>query len=310
MPSAGGSAGSYGPLIVTPDMVPPDPAHWDAQEQTYRAGAQAWNGIYQQIVQDNAAFRDAADSTGFDKAHEAGALLAEEAKTISEWHDGVATKCNGIAVVLRETGAAQDQLVRDADAKIQSAKLPGEREALVTQYHMQARTQTGWGVEAAMALHTSFKGSTENTRALDLLTRYGDVPNSPAIQPVDNTSPGIEQDSDPKKKPTDDGSDRAPTAEPPKDVTGAASTQSGVEPGIKAATGGNEGIRAAAGDGISTATGPVTQATPAATSPRAAASPLSGGSMPSMGGMGSGGGGAAGIPPPTRGSSVRAPHSH
>ena len=123
-------------------MVPPDAAHWDAQEQSYKAGAAAWDGIHQQIVQDNAAFRDAADSTGFDSAHQAGAMLAEEAKTISEWHDGVAKKCNGIAVVLRETAAGQDQLVRDADAAINAAKLPGERETLVTAYHAQARTQT------------------------------------------------------------------------------------------------------------------------------------------------------------------------
>lgn len=90
-----------------------------------QGGAAAWDGIHQQIVQDNAAFRDAADSTGFDSAHQAGAMLAEEAKTISEWHDGVAKKCNGIAVVLRETAAGQDQLVRDADAAINAAKLPG-----------------------------------------------------------------------------------------------------------------------------------------------------------------------------------------
>jgi hypothetical protein len=286
MPSTGGSAGSYGPLIVTPDMVPPDASHWDAQEQTYRAGAQTWDGIHRQIVSDNAAFRQAADSTGFDKAHEAGALLAEEAKTISEWHDGVATKANGIAGVLRETAAAQDQLVRDADAQIQAAKLPGEREALVTQYHMQARTQTGWGVEAAMALHTSFKGSTENTRALDLLTRYGDVPNSPAIQPVDNPSPGIVQEDDPLKRADDTGDKVAKPEQPPADPTGASSTQSGVEPG---------GNASPADGGITSTAGPVTQATPgAATSPRASASPLSGGGMPSMGGMGSGGGGGMG----------------
>ena len=282
MPSVGGSAGSYGPLIVTPDMVPPDAAHWDAQEQSYRAGATAWDGIHRQIVQDNAAFREAADSTGFDKAHEAGAMLAEEAKTISEWHDGVATKCNGIAGVLRETAAAQDQLVRDADAQIQSATLPGEREALVTQYHLQARTQTGWGVEAALALHTSFKGSTENTRALDLLTRYGDVPNSPAIQPFDQTTPGIVQEDDPLKRLDDPGDKVDQPHKPPADSTGATSTQSGIEPGGKAS----------AGDGgITAATGPVTQATPGAASPRPSASPLSGGGMPSMGGMGSGGGG-------------------
>ena len=72
-------------------------ADWDAQEQVYRSGATTWDGIHQQIVRDNAALRDAADSRGFDAAHEAGAMLAEEAKTISEWHDGVATKCADIA---------------------------------------------------------------------------------------------------------------------------------------------------------------------------------------------------------------------
>ncbi|KUH91857.1 hypothetical protein [Mycobacterium sp. IS-1556] len=286
MPSTGGAAGSYGPLIVTPDMVPPDAAHWEAQEQSYQAGAAAWNGIHQQIVQDNAAFRDAADSAGFDKAHEAGAMLAEEAKTISEWHAGVAKKCNGIAVVLRETAAAQDQLVRDADAAINAAKLPGEREALVGTYHAQARTQTGWGVEAAMALHTSFKASAENTRALDLLTRYGDIATSPAIQPVDNkTSPGITQDDDPLKNPHDVGSEDKPTASPPTGLDGASATQPGVEPGSSVN---------ADGGGVTAATGPVTQATPGVTSPRQAASPVGSGGMPSMGGMGTGGGGGLG----------------
>lgn len=283
MASTGGAAGSYGALIVTPDMVPPDATHWDAQEESYKAGAAAWDGIHQQIVRDNAAFRDAADSTGFDRAHQAGAILAEEAKTISEWHAGVAKKCNGIAVVLRETAAGQDQLVRDADTAIKAAKLPGERETLVTTYHTQARTQTGWGVEAAMALHTSFKATAESTRALTLLTKYGDIGTSPAIQPVDHkTSPGITQEDDPLKNPHDIGSEDKPTASPPTTAGGAASTQHGLEPGTSTAPGDG---------GLTAAAGPVTQAPTGATSPRPSASPLGGAGMPSMGGMGSGGGG-------------------
>ncbi|MCV7256755.1 hypothetical protein H7J86_31715 [Mycobacterium hackensackense] len=80
-------------------MEPPDATHWDTQEQTYRAGATSWDGIHRQIIQDNAAFREAADSQGFDEAHRAGAVLAEEAKTIAEWHAKVADKvrryCHG-----------------------------------------------------------------------------------------------------------------------------------------------------------------------------------------------------------------------
>ena len=92
-----------------------------------------------------------------------------------------ADKCADIATVLRDTRAGQEQLVREADAKIASAKLPGEAEALVTQYHGIARYQTEAGVTAAMASHTSFKASTENTRALDLLTKWGDVPTAPPV---------------------------------------------------------------------------------------------------------------------------------
>ena len=125
MPAVGGSAGSYGRLIVTPDMVPPDAAHWDDQAQVYRSGATVWDGIHQQIVVDQAAFRDAAQSRGFDEAHRAGAVLVEEAKTIAEWHAKAADKCADIATVLRDTRAGQEQLVRDADAKIASREAPG-----------------------------------------------------------------------------------------------------------------------------------------------------------------------------------------
>lgn len=68
-----------------------------------------------------------------------------------------------------------------------------------------------------MALHTSFKATAENTRALDLLTRYGDIAASPAITPVDhNTSPGITQEDDPLKR-TDDAGDpvESPKTPPP-----------------------------------------------------------------------------------------------
>lgn len=281
MPAVGGSAGSYGRLIVTPDMEPPDAGHWDAQEQTYRAGATSWDGIHQQIVTDSARFRDAADSQGFDEVHRVNAVLAEEAKTIAEWHAKVADKCADIATVLRDTRSGQEQLVRDADAKIASAKLPGEAEALVTQYHGIARYQTEAGVTAAMASHTSFKTSAENTRALDLLTKWGDVPTAPPVQPVDHTSPGIEQDENPYRytEKREAGAD-APeaVADAPTDPAGTSTTQPGVGPGKTAA--GDEGIKAAAG--------PVTQPTPGvASSP--AASALGGGGMPSMGGMGGGG---------------------
>jgi len=266
-------------------MEPPDAGHWDAQEQTYRAGATSWDGIHQQIVTDSARFRDAADSQGFDEVHRVNAVLAEEAKTIAEWHAKVADKCADIATVLRDTRSGQEQLVREADAKISTAKLPGEAEALVTQYHGIARYQTEAGVTAAMAAHTAFKGSTENTRALDLLTKWGDASAAPPVQPVDHTSPGIEQDENPYRytEKREAGAD-APeaTADAPTDPTsGTPSTQPGASPGD---------INPAAGDEGLTAAGPITQATPGAASPRPAASPLGGGA-PSMGGLGSGGGG-------------------
>lgn len=298
MPAAGGSAGSYGRLIVTPDMEPPDAAHWDAQEQTYRAGATAWDGIHQKIVTDNAQFRDAADSQGFDEAHRAGAVLAEEAKTIAEWHDKCANKCANIATVLRDTRAGQEQLIREADPKIAAAKLPGEAEALVAEYHGVAMYQTEAGVTAAMAAHTSFKRSSENTRALSLLTKWGEVPATPPAQPLDQPSPGIAQGDDPlsdTKKPTAGEDAPRPPAEAPTDKAGTSVTQPGVTPGADAGTG-----RTAVGDEGLAASGPVTQSTPGAAAAPRPATPLGGGGgVPSMGGLGSGGGGmgsGGGIP--------------
>ncbi|MCV7210870.1 hypothetical protein [Mycolicibacterium canariasense] len=305
MPVTGGLAGSYGRLIVKPDMEPPDASHWDAQEQAYLAGATAWDGIHQKIVTGNAAFRDAADSQGFDEAHRAGAVLAEEAKTIAEWHDKVANKCADIATVLRDTRAGQEQLIREADPKIAAAKLPGGAEALVPRYHGMARYQTEAGVTAAMAAQASFKKSSENVRALDLLTRWGDVPASPPVQPLDEPSPGIEQVDNPKKTPRQDaednpkrtplqeGSDAPTTADASTDKAGTSVTQPGVSPGVDAGTG-----KAGVGDEGLAASSPVTQPgmTPA---PRPAAASLLGGGAPSMGGLGSGGGGlgpGGGIP--------------
>ncbi|TQR87754.1 hypothetical protein D8S82_05665 [Mycobacterium hodleri] len=287
MPAVGRSVGSYGRLIVTPDMEPPEAAHWDAQEQTYRSGAASWNGIHQQILTDGARFRAAADSQGFDEVHRVNAVLAEEAKTIAEWHAKVADKCADIATVIRDTRSGQEQLVRDADAKIASAKLPGEAEALVTEYHGIARYQTEAGVTAAMASHASFKKSTENTRALDLLTKWGDFPAGPPAQPVDHeTSPAVDQGNGPWNTSRENGSDEKHPADAPADpTTGTSTTQPGVGPGIKTTTG---------DEGITKARRPATQATPGVTSPSAAPSPLSAmssvGSMGGIGGMDSGGG--------------------
>ncbi|ABM14518.1 hypothetical protein [Mycolicibacterium vanbaalenii] len=294
MPAVTGSAGSYGRLIVTPDMEPPDAGHWDAQEQTYRAGATSWDGIHHQIVTDSARFRDAADSQGFDEVHRVNAVVAEEAKTIAEWHAKVADKCADIATVLRETRSGQEQLVREADAKIASAKLSGEAEALVAQYHGIARYRTEAGVTAAMASHASFRRSTENTRVLDLLTKLGDAPAAPPARPLDSPSPGITQgDDNPKKAPPQEddsskstplqeGSDQSPPAMSPTDSAGTSTTQ----PGIKTGTG---------DEGIKVATEPV-QPTPGMASPAAGAAPLSGGGVPTMGGMGGGGMGSGGAP--------------
>ncbi|GLP84089.1 hypothetical protein TUM20984_55090 [Mycobacterium antarcticum] len=281
MLDTGRSVGSYGRLIVTPDMEPPDAACWDAQEQTYRAGATSWNGVHQQIVTDSARLRDAADSQGFDEVHRVNAALAEEAKTIAEWHAKVGDKCADIATVLRDTRSGQEQLVRDADAKIASAKLPGEAEALVTEYHGIARYQTEAGVTAAMASHASFKKSTESTRALYLLAKWGDVPAAPPAQPVDHeTSPGVEQVDDPWNTSRENGSDEKHPADAPADpTTGFSTTQPGVGPGIKTTTD---------DEGIKKTSGPATQAALGVASPPAASSPLSG--MPSVGGRGGSGG--------------------
>ena len=218
-------------------------------------------------------------------------MLAEEAKTIAEWHDKCANKCADIATVLRDTRAGQEQLVREADAKIASAKLPGEAEALVTQYHGIARYQTEAGVTAAMASHTSFKKSTENTRALDLLTKWGDVPAPPPASPSTTRRRASNRTKTPTATPRSGKPGLThqslwPTRRPIRQVRQPRSL---------------ELVPASSGDGrsgwaIRAARGPVTQPTPGMTS-SPAASALGGAAAVAVdgrwmggGGMGSGGG--------------------
>ena len=289
MPAVGGSAGSYGRLIVTPDMEPPDAdalGHPGADLPGWRyvmgRNPPADRPLTTQRFAMPPIRRASTKHTGRARC------WPRKPRRSPNGTPRCADKCADIATVLRDTRAGQEQLVREADAKIASAKLPGEAEALVTQYHGIARYQTEAGVTAAMASHTAFKASTENTRALDLLTKWGDVPAAPPAQPVDHTSPGIEQDENPyryteKRKAGADAP--KPVDDAPTDPAGTSTTQPGVGPGIKTATG-DEGIKAA--------TGPVTQPTPGvASSP--AASALGGGGMPSMGGMGGGGMGSGGV---------------
>ena len=197
MPAVGGSAGSYGPLIVTPDMVPPDATNWDAQEQVYRSGATTWDGIHQQIVRDNAAFRDAADSRGFDAAHEAGAMLAEEAKTISEWHDGVATKCANIANVLRETTAAQQQTrprCGCGDQRSEAAGGAGGPRRGLPHASTHSDRLGRRSSDGATHIVQGQRRKHPRSRPSHQIRRY---PTAPPVQPVDNTSPGITQENNP-----------------------------------------------------------------------------------------------------------------
>jgi hypothetical protein len=262
-------------------MVPPNPAHWDDQEQLYRSGSTTWDDIHQQIVRDNAAFRDAADSRGFDAAHLAGAILAEEAKTIAEWHAKVADKCANIATVLRDTRAAQEQTVREADKNIASAKLPGEAETLLATYREFALYQTEAGVAAAVALQTSFRASAENTSALAILTKYGpdDAQTAPRVERFDAHSGNTTQDDDPyhyRAKPVA-GPDAPPRPDrPPADAAGREETQAGI------------------GAGELTSPG---LASPTGTARLAPATPLRGmPALPRMGGGGAPGGLPGGLP--------------
>lgn len=282
MPAVGGSTTPYGQLVVTPEMVPPDASVWDGVQKMHQAEAQKWDGIHQAIVRNNTAFRNVADSNGFDEAHRAGASIAEEARTVNEWHQKAAHAAGETASRIRETALAQRQRVSEAEAEISAAELPGQAEVIVTKYHGIALYQTESGVTAAQAEQASFQGSAENTRAVSMLGNMGDIPASPPVQPNDRTSPGIVQDEDNPyrytEKPAPDRDAPSTPEAPPSDSMGLPAAQSG--------TG-----QATGSEGITAATGPATQATPGVTSPRQPASPLSGGGMPSMGGMGSGGGG-------------------
>ncbi|BBY96399.1 hypothetical protein MGALJ_60680 (plasmid) [Mycobacterium gallinarum] len=264
-------------------MVPPDATVWDGVQQMHQAEATKWEGVHQEITRNNNLFRGVADSKGFDEAHSAGSRIAEEVRTVNEWHVKAASAAGEIAAAIRQTTAAQSQRVSEAEEEISTSRLPGQAEVIVAKYHGMALYQTEAGVTAALAEHTSLQASPEHTRAVSMLGNMGDVATAPPPNPADtNTSPGIAQEDDPYRitsKPDLDEA-KAPESVALDDGSGTPVAQAGT--GSAAGDSSTGAINAA---GV-----PVTQATPGGTSPRPAASPLGGGGMPSMGGMGSGGG--------------------
>ena len=91
------TGGPYAHLIVTPDMVPPDPEPLEAAAAHHRAVADQLDDLYQQAISVNAQREDAEQSAGFEVGHQVNREYAADISRGASWHRGAAELYSGIA---------------------------------------------------------------------------------------------------------------------------------------------------------------------------------------------------------------------
>ena len=186
MPAVGAS---YGRLVrdTGDGAARPDGLGW-RPDRCIRPKRSRWEGIHQDIRRNNNLFRDVADSRGFDEAHRAGATIAEEAKTVNEWHVKAAHAAGEIAAAIRQTATAQNQRVGEADEEISNRETARPSRSHSYEVSRDGALSDGIGRYCRAGGALFIPGKSENTRAVSMLGNMGDIATAPPPHPVDDST--------------------------------------------------------------------------------------------------------------------------
>jgi hypothetical protein len=175
--------GPYAHLIVTPEMVPPDPEPLEAAAARHTAVAEQLEELYQQATSANAQREDAAQSAGFEVGHEVNREYAADIARGGSWHRGAAELHSGIAGVIRDVNASHANILTTAHEEIAAAKTGPERAVIIAMNNSMARMVAASGVEAMGGYHAYFHANYDTEYAV-LSSRLGggiaDAPPAPA----------------------------------------------------------------------------------------------------------------------------------
>ena len=143
-------------MVVTPDMVPPNPSPYDEEASFFKTLAADAEQTQQQWNASNRAREEAAKSPGFDAGHQTNNQTAADFGRLAGVYHEAATYFSSVAEVYRTAHRGQQSAINNANNELAHAKTPVEQQAIVARWHTHARSLTNSAIAEAEQKSRSF----------------------------------------------------------------------------------------------------------------------------------------------------------
>ena len=216
------AASIAGNMVVTPDMVPPNPAPYEEEATYFKTLADDAEDTQKQWNAGNTAREQSAQSPGFEEGHEKNRQVAADFGRLAGVYRDAGIYYSSVAGVYRDAHRSQQSAINNANNELRRAKTPAQQQAIIARWHAHARSLTDSAIaEAAQKAQTFQTNAGSDITALD--SRTNTAPQAPALPqgggngiavPVGKTGSGL-----PDEPESDDGT--TPTADSGTNTSGA-----------------------------------------------------------------------------------------
>ena len=143
------AASIAGNMVVTPDMVPPNPAPYDEESKFFNALADDAEHTQQQWKGSNNTRTQSAQSPGFEEGHEKNRQTAADFGRLAGVYRDAASYYSSVADVYRTAHRAQQSAINHANDELRQAKTPAQQQIIIARWHTHARTLTNSAIAEA-----------------------------------------------------------------------------------------------------------------------------------------------------------------
>lgn len=200
------AASIAGNMVVTPDMVPPNPAPYDEESKFFSALADDAEDTQQQWQGSNNTRTQSAQSPGFREGHVKNQQTAADFGRLAGVYRDAASYYSSVAEVYRTAHRAQQSAINHANDELRQAKTPAEQQAIIARWHTHARSLTNSAIAEAAQKSTRFRANAgSDITALDSRTTRTAPQRPPLPQgggngiavPIGKNGSGLPDESDP-----------------------------------------------------------------------------------------------------------------
>ena len=166
------AASIAGNMVVTPEMVPPNPAPYDEEATFFNTLADDAEDTQKQWNAGNTAREQSAQSPGFEEGHEKNRQVAADFGRLAGVYRDAGTYYSSVAGVYRDAHRSQQSAINNANNELRQAKTPAEQQAIIARWHAHARSLTDSAIaEAAQKAQTFQTNAGSDITALDSRTK-------------------------------------------------------------------------------------------------------------------------------------------